>query len=474
MIKLSGINISDRVEEAIDILRRRLNREQISAAESILENPILDDGFLLPITDGPAGTGKTTVGVYASLRCIQEEIVDQILYVAPTNFACERAKRAFESLGISPSDVIRITPTERRKDWTRGIIGTRWDLSDLTPNELRRLKSAPILICTPYMLGRIRRGRLRSSRVKVIIDEFSQIDPALFFSIISYIGAERDRYPRGGYALLGDRLQLPVVTTQEELLENVVDFIMNYHTIDGLNELTIQYRMHREICEAVNRLRAELNPQASLLRPDSSVRNRDLEKLGYRWDESKIRTGNCFSRDDLIEILDPSHTLVIINTDALPNAQDEVRTATGSVRNSAEAEAIADIFSAVYQSYIKSDGSHLVPVVVTPYNAQVNEIRMRCRNLEIPNFSRECVITAYRAQGHEYPLVILSLVRRNPERRIGFLEDEKLRAQIYVGCSRAQAKLIVFMSRETFGGRPLYDRLIETSNSRHSLLWGWD
>jgi superfamily I DNA and/or RNA helicase len=65
-------------------------------------------------------------------------------------------------------------------------------------------------------------------------------------------------------------------------------------------------------------------------------------------------------------------------------------------------------------------------------------------------------------------------VRKNPERRIGFLEDEKLRAQIYVACSRAQGKLILLMSQETFGGKPLYEELVNIEGSRHALLWGWD
>jgi len=475
---VSSVRLSNsaELEARLEELERNLNAGQRSAAESILEEPLQQDGYLLPIVDGPPGTGKTTVGVYASVRFILEEEGRGVLYVAPTNFAVEQAKNAFEQrLGLRPSDVIWLNPRERVKDWRRGIIGVRWDLSDLTPNDIRRLRRAPVIVCTPYMLRRIQRGLLRGSKIKVVIDEFSQVDPALFFMIVSNTGAHRDRYPRGGYALLGDPLQLPVVTTQEELLENVVEFIMSRHLIDGgLNELSIQYRMHEEICNAVNRLREELSfwRRSTELEPHHGVRHRNLEGLGYTWMEERIQGGRRLDSEALREILDPSRTFVVVNTDSLPGVTDEERTQTGSVLNVAEAEAAVDIAVAAYESFLQGD-EHLRPVIISPYNAQVSEVRRMLR-LRAPGFPNPegCVITAYRSQGREYPLVIVSLVRRNPYRRIGFLDDEKLRAQIYVACSRAQAKLIVLMSEGTFGGQPLYSRLVET-DSRHALLWGW-
>ena len=325
------------------------------------------------------------------------------------------------------------------------------------------------------MLGRIKRGLLRASRIKVVIDEFSQINPALFFMIVSNT-TERNWYPRGGYALLGDPLQLPVVTTQEELSENIVGFIVSRHLIrGGLNELVIQYRMHEEICNAVNRIREELSfgLRAVQLRPDSSIRDRDLERLEYRWMEERVFNGQRLDSRTLREILEPSKTFVVVNTDRLPGSLEDLRderTRTGSVRNVAEAEAAVDIAIAAYESYSRG-AEHLSPTIITPYNAQVDIIR---RMLRLRGFPGDWVTTAFRSQGRQYPFVIVSLVRNNPFRSIGFLEDIKLRAQIYVACSRAQAKLVVLMSRGTFGGRPLYERLVDVRGSQHALLWGWD
>jgi hypothetical protein len=468
----------DLVRSELEEQRSMLNEEQRRAIRSILEDPLLEDGFLLPIVDGPPGTGKTTVGAYACVYGILEGITRGILYVTPTNFAAQQAKEAFERLGVAPRDVVWLNPRTRIKDWDRGIIGVRPDLSDLGPNDIRRLRSTPIIICTPYMLGRIKRGGLRSSDIKVLIDEFSQIDPAVFFMILSQTGVGGERYVRGGYALLGDPLQLPVVTTQEELMENVVEFIRARRVIEGgLNTLTLQYRMHEEICNAVNRIRQELSPwhDFARLQPHDSVRDRDLEGLGYEYTEEKVPNGSCLSREELREILDPSYTFVVINTDELPMYREEERMSSGSLRNIAEAEAAIDIAIATHESY-RARRERLTPTIISPYNAQVNEIRDRLRT----RYPLYCdilgnhVITAYSSQGREYPMVIVSLVRNNPSRRIGFLEDERLRAQVYVACSRAQAKLVVLMSRNTFGGRPLYEELVNIGTSRHALIWGWD
>jgi len=468
----------ERLEETLEHFERRLNSNQVDAISSIIDEPVQDDCFLLPIIDGPPGTGKTTVGAYASLRAIFEGKSQSVLYIAPTNFAASQAKQTFERLGVESCDVVWLNPRSSRRDWDRGVVGARYDLSDLGPNDIRRLRSVPIIICTPYMLGRVKKGGLRPSNTKVIIDEFSQIDPALFFMILSRTGASADRYLRGGYALLGDPLQLPVVTTQRELMQNVLEFILSHHTIDGgLNSLTLQYRMHIEICNAVNRMRRELSFWRDFrpLEPSNEARFRDLIGLGYEYTEQNINNGCCLTSEELKEILDPSYTFVVVNTDKLRGSTDEEQTQSGSRRNEAEAEAAVDIAIAAHQAYHRQH-ERLVPQIISPYNAQVCEIkyRLRRRPQALGISVEESVITAYKSQGKEFPFVIVSLVRKNPERRIGFLEDEKLRAQIYVACSRAQGKLILLMSQETFGGKPLYEELVNIEGSRHALLWGWD
>jgi superfamily I DNA and/or RNA helicase len=84
-------------------------------------------------------------------------------------------------------------------------------------------------------------------------------------------------------------------------------------------------------------------------------------------------------------------------------------------------------------------------MILTPYNAQLSEILQK-----LPPHLRRCITTIYKAQGKEYDCVIISFVRNNPKKFIGFLKEPHLKAQTYVACSRAKAKLVILLSFSTF------------------------
>ena len=54
--------------------------------------------------------------------------------------------------------------------------------------------------------------------------------------------------------------------------------------------------------------------------------------------------------------------------------------------------------------------------------------------------------------------MILSLVRSNERREIGFLEDTR---RMNVALTRARRKLIIIGDSATIGGQPFYSRLLE-------------
>ncbi|GAI09243.1 unnamed protein product, partial [marine sediment metagenome] len=87
----------------------------------------------------------------------------------------------------------------------------------------------------------------------MIFDEFSQINPALFFDVIYRI---RSKMP-DGFALLGDPLQLPVVTSQPRLETNIGTYILSLKNITSI-PLKVQHRMHEDICSAINSMRNAL------------------------------------------------------------------------------------------------------------------------------------------------------------------------------------------------------------------------
>jgi len=228
------------------------------------------------------------------------------------------------------------------------------------------------------------------TRPLILIDEFSQVPLILFFSALSKV--RQSFYNPSGYALLGDPNQLPVIITQQFLRPNIGIFIMSRRRDYEPHQLNLQYRMHPDICQAVNALRETLHTYP--LETHQSARNRTLTSLGYSWNRDVCP-------EEFVDILDPNNPLVIINTDNL-RGEEEV-------------------------SLISSSGQ-----------------RVSC--------------------------VIISFARKNPYRRIGFLGeggfgDVGMRAQTYVACSRAMAKLVVLFSFSTFRGHRDYDYLLERSEN---------
>jgi superfamily I DNA and/or RNA helicase len=76
------------------------------------------------------------------------------------------------------------------------------------------------------------------------------------------------------------------------------------------------------------------------------------------------------------------------------------------------------------------------------------------------------VLTVYKAQGREYPFVIVSMVRNNEDANVGFLDLPYLRGQAYVALSRAKAKMIVLVSENTFAPHPVFNAFLSIRGER--------
>jgi len=205
----------------------------------------------------------------------------------------------------------------------------------------------------------------------------------------------------------------------------------------------------------VNALREALHTYP--LETHQSVRNRTLTSLGYSWNRSACP-------EEFVDILDPDNPLVIINTDRLSGGEEV--SLGGSKYFPSEARLAARLAVAFSSTYFDRNSQQpLSPTILSPYSAQVGLIRSL-----LPRDLRSNCITIYQAQGREYPCVIISFARKNPYGQIGFLGeggfgDVGMRAQTYVACSRAMAKLVVLFSFSTFRGHRDYDYLLERSEN---------
>jgi hypothetical protein len=425
-------NIADKID---DVFKNLFNAEQRAATSAIMKTWESEDSFVFPIVDGPPGTGKTIVGTIAAAKYILENPGEKVTYLCFTHFATDWAWRALQELGFSPNSVIRLHHNPERTDWKKGIVGFRSDLTPISRIEKARLKDCGILLSTLYGA---KRAFTFQSKPKIIIDEFSQVSPPMFFSTLY---RAYDSNPLG-YALLGDPIQLPIITTQPNLLPNIGLYIMRRKMFDyEPHRLVEQHRMHEKICEAVNSIRRKAF-HTYPLKTAEHVRHRDLTSLKYRWDRNK-------TSKDFTQILDPANPVVLVNTDNC-ESEDQIM---GSTYNDKEARYAVSLAEAIHDSFENQDGSRLVPVLLSPYAAQVGEIRQLLPPaLKWYEPGQPSCITIYRSQGREYPCVILSLVRNNATGFIGFLEKSEMKAQTYVACSRAKAKLIILLSYKTFLG----------------------
>lgn len=444
------------LENVERLYRKVFDANQRRAVDAILDrwNASGDEEFVFPIVDGPPGTGKTSVGTVAAAKYLLENRRGKIVYLCYTNFAAANAQEKLYEIGLSENQVIRLHSNPKVKDWASGVVGCTSDLTNLSHNEQRRLGNCRVVLCTLH--GSRRALRIRGGRPRIIIDEFSQVSPSMFFATLRRVRTEK-RFA-DGYALLGDPKQLPIISTQPLLKPNIGLFIMRRKSYQP-HELKVQHRMHRDICEAVNSLRSALN--AYPIETPKNVQDRDLEDpfFGFSWDEQAV------SDEELRDIVDPQYPLVIVDTDGLGGT--EKRTFGGSIKNVAEAGLAVEIAKAIYNSYKTDNGKHLKPMILSPYSAQVGEIRRQLFNER--GLKKSCT-TIYRAQGREYPCVILSFVRNNPQGFIGFLAEPSLRAQTYVACSRAQGKLIVLLSRQTFVGHGHLDfEYLDGTKSAHKV-----
>jgi superfamily I DNA and/or RNA helicase len=119
-----------------------------------------------------------------------------------------------------------------------------------------------------------------------------------------------------------------------------------------------------------------------------------------------------------------------------------------SRRNPQEAEIVARQVRALVEAGVAPRDI----AVIAPYAAQVRLLRegLAIDGLEID--------TVDGFQGREKEAVVISLVRSNANREIGFLGDTR---RMNVALTRARRKLIVIGDSATIAGHPFFHRLLE-------------
>lgn len=161
----------------------------------------------------------------------------------------------------------------------------------------------------------------------------------------------------------------------------------------------------------------------------------------------------------------------------------EAGTHEGALVNEAEANAVMSVVrgiakSASFLSSVRAaDGNRHIPIgIITMYAAQRDLIR---RKLDQADWAAEIrdmytIGTVDSYQGKENRIIILSIVRNDSSRHVGFLADSE---RINVAMSRAQDRLVIVSSSAMWSGRPttpmagVLEKVIGLADNGNALLF---
>jgi ATP-dependent RNA/DNA helicase IGHMBP2 len=255
----------------------------------------------------------------------------------------------------------------------------------------------------------------------VVIDEACQSTEAGVWQAL--LRAER-------VVFAGDHCQLPPtvlsdVAAREGMKQSLMERLVNQNGEEAYRRLTVQYRMHEDIM----RFSSDLFYEGSLV-ADVSVASHRLIDL------PRITSSQFTERP-----------VTFIDT-AGAEYEESIEPDGLSKLNVRESTLVVNLVRQLLESGITGDQI----AIIVPYAAQVRLLRSRL-NLEGLEID-----TVDGFQGREKEVVIISLVRSNDRREIGFLSDTR---RTNVALTRARRSLIVIGDSATFAANPFYGKMFE-------------
>ena len=235
--------------------------------------------------------------------------------------------------------------------------------------------------------------------------------------------------------LAGDHLQLPPTiknkSIEKKLSFTLFDRLMKLYEKDFSVMLNTQYRMN----EKIMRYSSDELYKGKLI-ADDSVKNHTIKDL-ITTDNKNI--SNTIIETDNFNIIDKS--LILIDTSNY-NFHETLDPETLSRCNFGEVE-VCKIMTNYLISKLKLSPDDIG--IITPYSAQVLTLS---NSLNSENYPGLEISTVDGFQGREKEVIILSLVRSNEKKEIGFLCDKR---RLNVGITRAKRMMIFIANVDTVG-----------------------
>lgn len=425
-----------------------LNAGQARAAQQAMAAPEL------ALIHGPPGTGKTTTLSAIALALVQQG--ERPWALADSNAATDHLAMSLSRRGL---DVLRLGHPARirpeakhlslehrleKGPWAqalrvldkeikalaqkghwrerRGLLKERWALVDQAREHA--IANAQVIASTLGTLAR-RIDHLPPTR-SALIDEATQAMESSIWAVVPAV--ER-------LILAGDPQQLGPVLTQpgNPLERSLVDRLLE----EGIPMpmLQVQHRMHRRIHSLVQQTYGphyQPSPQAASQSPS------ELSQALPEWAESGV---------------------LFLDT-AGSGLEEQVDPASQSTLNPGEVKALALIWTQLAQAGIQAEQA----VLLAPYRAQVDALRAH------PELQGLRVATLNAWQGREEEVVLCSLVRSNPEGRLGFVADVR---RLTVALTRAKRLLVLVGDSATLTNHPRFRSLMHTLEQENFTTSIW-
>jgi len=428
------------------LVDKTLNHSQRKAVAFALGS---EDLFLI---HGPFGTGKTKT--LAELAIQEAKRGKKVLATAESNVAVDNlVERLFKKI-----DVVRIGHPSRvsknlkestlafqvekareyeivveLKKMAEALILKRISIKKPTPATKRGLKEEiediiiqKVIEKKPIVLATNSSSALEFLKNiefdVALVDEASQA--TIPSTLIPLSKAKK-------FVLVGDHKQLPPTILSleaQELSQTLFEKLISRFPQKAIL-LDVQYRMNELLMGFPNH-----QFYGGEIKAAPRVKNITLKNL-------KLKPASFSPPWNLV--LKPENVLVFIDTSQKENKFETQRRGSTSKENHLEANLTKNLVRKLLKMGLKEENLG----IIAPYDDQVDLIRslLETENIEVNT------VDGY--QGREKEVIILSFVRSNKEREIGFLEDLR---RLNVALTRPKRKLIAIGDSETLSSHKTY------------------
>lgn len=465
--------------------KNRVNQSQQVAVQSVLNNAIT-------VLQGPPGTGKTSTIYEIILQLIENLHTFPILVVAASNIAIDNiAEKLLEKHG---REILRIVSNEKEKEYTRdhplGGICLHHKVYDALPqqmkqtvDELRRPGGAPLsqnaykkllsqqieyldtftaqakVIFTTTVVAGGNQLKLVKKLPVVIMDEATQSSEPTTLIPLSMPGVDK-------FVFVGDQRQLSSFSMVPNLSLSLFERVLLNNTYRNPHMLDTQYRMHPAISEF-----PRLRFYGGLLQDGITAEDRLMatipENPVYFWNtagrarESRVRSGfredrgYTYSNPDEVDYVARVLTTLIYDK-GVPRTDIGVITPYRGQRDLLSSRLVRD-------------------PLINPDNAELqvevdrDDIYNDSKPVTVHLVSGIMVASVDAFQGREKNFLVMSCVRSNSERKIGFLSDQR---RLNVALTRAKYGLVLVGDVATLKGDELWTEYLEFLEKKGSVHEG--